>query len=448
ETDENSPSQQPRTDGSSSKKRVCYYYDTSISYVDYGKEHPMVPHRVAMTHDLVKSYGLLDDMDLLRLAPATKEDLEVAHSKGYLDPLRRLTPADYKRHAAVRGTAAQHDLGLVRDRHIKGCWINDNPVIEGLWDYCLRYAGGSLAAARALASGGYQIAINWSGGMHHACKGKASGFCYVNDIVVAIRALLARFQRVLYVDIDAHHGDGVESAFLEETRVMTVSFHQHDGKDFFPTTGDVGDVGKGGAMYHTLNPSCCKCGADSLAGDRITGLELTVRGHAKCVRLLRSYDVPLLLLGGGGYTINHVASCWCYETAVAIGKEISDDIPQHGYQRYYQSQGYKLHYYHETHSGNGNGNAKMKKMDTIKEKVMAHLDELSKLMAAPSTRRDEEPPRPVNIDGDALVDRSPRVEDPMERLHRRCGEMDLAEFLTDLGRKQPKRKKVDLELKC
>ncbi|RCV25745.1 hypothetical protein SETIT_5G190100v2 [Setaria italica] len=385
-----------------------------------------------MTHHLINAYGLPDDMDLLRVAPATEEDLKVAHSEEYLDLLCHLMPAIYENAAATQKAAQQHGLGEVRDRRT-GCSTNDNPVIDDIWDYCLCYAGGSLAAARALASGRYRVAINWSGGMHHACEGKASGFCYVTDAVVAIKVLLGRFGRVLYVDIDAHHGDGVESAFLEQSRVMTVSFHQYDGRGFFPGTGGALyralnvplEAGTGDDEYHRLfgpimervmqvfrpDAVVLQCGTDSLAGDRITGLQLSVRGHAKCVHLIRSYDVPLLLLGGGGYTINHVASCWCYETAVAIGKEIPDDIPQYGFQRYYKSQGYKLHYYHDAHSSNSNDDARTKRVTKVKQRVMAHLDHLAALMAAPSTQPDEEPACPaVSIDGDALVDRSPRGE--------------------------------------
>nr|CAB3489472.1 unnamed protein product [Digitaria exilis] len=394
-----------------SEKQVCYYYDPHISYIDYGEGHSMVPNRVAMTHALLAAYGLLDDMDHLHVSPATKEDLKVAHTEEYLEILRNLTPTKYKHDATSRTSAERHHLGVVTDIRT-GCTSHDNPVIDDLWDYCLRYAGGSRAAPRALTTGNYKVAINWSGGMHHAGDGKASGFCYVNDVVVAVKALLERFGCVLYVDVDAHHGDGVQDAFVEEARVMTVSFHQYDGKGFFPGTGGVDDVGVAGgaAVYRTLNvpleagtgdvryhklfepimervmevfrPDAVvlQCGADSLAGDRITGLELSVRGHARCVRFLRSYDLPLLLLGGGGYTIHHVACCWCYETAVAIGKEIPDEIPKHGYDRYYQTQGYKLHYYHEPHSSSSN--VLTKKMGKVKQTVMEHLDKLSALMAA------------------------------------------------------------------
>ncbi|KAL6870976.1 hypothetical protein ACP4OV_014824 [Aristida adscensionis] len=455
----------PMADGGS-RKRVCYYYDPRIFDVDYGAKHPMVPRRVSMAHALVRAYDLLDDMDLLRVAPATKEDLMPTHDGAYLDLLRDLTPAAYHRDGGLQAEAGKRKLGQFEEQDRRGCWkINDdNPVIAGLWDYCLRYAGGSLAAARALAGGGYRVAINWSGGMHHACHGEAGGFCYVNDIVVAVRALLGRFRRVLYVDVDAHHGDGVEAAFADDPRVMTVSFHQYDGVDFFPGTGKVDDVGGEHARYRALNvpleagtgderyhalfrPITARAmevfrpgavvlqsGADSLAGDRIAGLGLSVRGHAKCLRLLLGYDVPLLLLGGGGYTINHVAACWCYETAVAIGKEIPNEIPEHGYKGYYKSQDYELHYGAE----GGGGGGETKHMADVKRKVMGHLD---KLAAELSRQPDEEEPPDQGVavfDGGALLERSPaggeEEEDPVEVLHRRCGEEDLAKFLIHLGR--------------
>ncbi|WVZ53527.1 hypothetical protein U9M48_004455 [Paspalum notatum var. saurae] len=461
------------------RKRVCYYYDPRISYMDYGENHVMVPHRASMTHGLVQAYGLLADMDLLRVAPATEADLKLAHDDRYLAVLRTITPDTYKNDADARKQAQLCKLGAVCGA---GCWTedNDNPVIDDLWDHCRRYAGGSLAAARALATGAYDVAINWSGGMHHARDGAAHGFCYVNDIVVAIKTLLGGgFARVLYVDIDAHHGDGVQEKFLRERRVMTVSFHQYDvATKFFPGTGAAEDCGgeqAGAAKYRALNvpleagtgderyhemfgpivervmgvfrPDAVvlQCGADSLAGDRIAGLRLTVRGHARCVRLLRGYGLPLLLLGGGGYTINHVASCWCYETAVAIGKEIPDDIPQHWYQHYYKSQDYKLHYCLEAAAGRRKRSTTTttEHMTKTKKTVMDHLKHLSEDM---TSRPDDDgepplPPRALHInDVDALVDRSSkRSQDPMERLHRRCGEEDLDEFFVYLGKKLHKR---------
>lgn len=154
-------------------------------------------------------------------------------------------------------------------------------------------------------------------------------------------------QRVLYVDIDVHHGDGVEEAFYGTDRVMTVSFHQHGkdfhGKDFFPGTGAIDNTGVDLGKEHSLNvplkpglddesfiqlfkpilgkvmqvydPGAIvlQCGADSLSGDRLGSFNLTIKGHAECLKYLRSFNVPLMVLGGGGYTIKNVARCWCYE---------------------------------------------------------------------------------------------------------------------------------------
>ena len=112
------------------------------------------------------------------------------------------------------------------------------------------FTGGSLDGAHRLIDGSADIAINWSGGLHHAKSDEASGFCYINDIVLAILELLRFYPRVLYVDIDVHHGDGVEEAFVNTDRVMTVSFHKYDG-NFFPQTGDVTEIGEGAGRY------CC-----------------------------------------------------------------------------------------------------------------------------------------------------------------------------------------------
>lgn len=148
-------------------------------------------------------------------------------------------------------------------------------------------------------------------------------------------------QRVLYVDIDVHHGDGVEEAFYTTDRVMTVSFHKFG--DFFPGTGHIKDTGVGPGKDYALNvplndgmddenfralfrpimqkvmdvyqPDAVvlQCGADSLSGDRLGCFNLSVKGHADCLRFLRSFNVPLMVLGGGGYTVRNVARCWCYE---------------------------------------------------------------------------------------------------------------------------------------
>ena len=118
----------------------------------------------------------------------------------------------------------------------------DCPGFEGLFDFCRLAAGGSIDAADLIIAGEGDIVINWSGGFHHGKKTEASGFCYVNDIVLCILELLKVYPRVLYLDIDVHHGDGVEEAFYNTNRVMTVSFHEFD-EDFFPGTGPLDSIG-------------------------------------------------------------------------------------------------------------------------------------------------------------------------------------------------------------
>lgn len=208
------------------------------------------------------------------------------------------------------------------------------------------------------------IAINWSGGLHHAKKFEASGFCYVNDIVIAILELLKCHPRVLYIDIDIHHGDGVQEAFYLTDRVMTVSFHKY-GNYFFPGTGDMYEHGAESGRYYSLNVplkegiddasyasifkpiiqeviSCyqptaivLQCGADSLAGDRLGCFNLSVKGHGECIRFVKSLNIPLLVVGGGGYTLRNVARCWTYETSLLVDEQIPNEIPYNEYFEYF-----------------------------------------------------------------------------------------------------------------
>lgn len=257
-------------------------------------------------------------------------------------------------------------FGLVRFEH------DDCPVFEGLYDLSQISAGGSLAAAVKLNKQASNICINWSGGLHHAKKGEASGFCYVNDIVLAILELLKYHKRVLYIDIDVHHGDGVEEAFYTTDRVMTVSFHKFDGKKFFPLTGSLKSTGAGKGMRYAVNvplesgiddqtyetifqsvvskvvekfQPCAvvlQCGADSLVGDRIGLFNLSIEGHGRCVEFVKKFNLPLLMLGGGGYTIRNVSRCWAYETSVALGVEISNELPFNDFFEYFGPD-FKLH---------------------------------------------------------------------------------------------------------
>ncbi|CAA7395300.1 unnamed protein product [Spirodela intermedia] len=383
--------------GDGTKRKVYYFYDPEVGNYYYGQGHPMKPHRIRMTHALLAHYGLLQNMQVFKPCPARDRDLCRFHADDYVAFLRSISPE------------TQQDQIRALKRFNVG---EDCPVFDGLFNFCQTYAGGSMGGAVKLNHGLCDIAINWAGGLHHAKKCEASGFCYVNDIVLAILELLKHYERVLYVDIDIHHGDGVEEAFYTTDRVMTVSFHKFG--DYFPGTGDVRDVGYGKGKYYSVNvplddgidddsyqslfkpiigkvmevfrPGAVvlQCGADSLSGDRLGCFNLSIKGHAECVRYLRSFNVPLLMLGGGGYTIRNVARCWCYETAVAQGVELEDKMPLHEYYEYFGPD-YTLHV---APSNMENKNTRLV-LEEIRSKI---LENISKLRHAPSMQFQERVP--------------------------------------------------------
>jgi histone deacetylase 1/2 len=343
------------TTTTTNKKKVCYYYDADIGNYYYGQGHPMKPHRIRMAHNLILNYGLYRKMEIYRPHKASADEMTKYHSDDYIKFLRSIRPDNV------------HEYNKQMQRFNVG---EDCPVFDGLYEFCQLSAGGSVAGAVKLNKQQTDIAINWGGGLHHAKKSEASGFCYVNDIVLAILELLKYHQRVLYIDIDIHHGDGVEEAFYTTDRVMTVSFHKYG--EYFPGTGDLRDIGAGKGKYYAVNfplrdgidddayesifkplmskvmetyqPSAVvlQCGADSLSGDRLGCFNLTIKGHGKCVEFIKSYNIPLLLVGGGGYTIRNVARCWTYETSVALDTEIQNELPYNDYFEYFGPD-FKLH---------------------------------------------------------------------------------------------------------
>ncbi|KAK3192825.1 histone deacetylase [Lecanicillium sp. MT-2017a] len=333
---------------------ISYHCNPDMEKHHFGMTHPMKPWRLTLSKSLIYSYGMSFAMDNYTSRAATYEELASFHSTDYLDFLGTVLPEPVPRDLENQNPDLKFNLGG-----------SDCPLFDGLYDYCSMSAGGALDAARKLCSKQSDIAIAWGGGLHHAKKAEASGFCYINDIVVAILQLLRYHPRVLYIDIDVHHGDGVEEAFFSTDRVMTVSFHKYDPNNFFPGTGALDDNGPKSehnpGAHHALNvplndgitdeqyewlfntiigqtvekfrPSAIalQCGADSLAGDRLGRFNLQVQGHGACVEFCKKFGLPLILFGGGGYTPRNVARAWAYETSIAIGcqDKIDPILPQH-----------------------------------------------------------------------------------------------------------------------
>ena len=276
------------------------------------------------------------------------------------------------------------------------------------------------------------IAINWAGGLHHAKKGEASGFCYVNDIVLGILELLRYHARVLYIDIDVHHGDGVEEAFYTTDRVMTCSFHKYG--EFFPGTGELRDIGFGKGKRYACNvplrdgitddtyqtvfqpviqrimeqyqPSAVvlQCGSDSLAGDKLGCFNLSMRGHARCVEFVKSFGLPLLLLGGGGYTMRNVSRAWAYETGLASGHELSPIVPMNEYYEYFGPE-YRL----DVRPSNMEDMNTREYLDKVKEQVFENLRDIA---PAPSVQGHVEPRLAHDM---ALEDEDDDQDDPASR---------------------------------
>ena len=298
---------------------------------------PKIGLRQFYVHSLIKSYGLMDTMRRIQVKKASIEDLLAFHSRDYVDILRNPEHLD---------TDDLEEVGLGYD-----C-----PVLAGLLDWVLCVAGASLSAAEALASGALRTVLHWGGGWHHAHRDSAAGFCYVNDIVLAIHKLQTAFKKILYIDLDVHHGDGVEEAFSSTNRVVTFSIHKYEA-GYFPGTGSLTDTGSGRGQHHTINvplqegvtdkmyteifaallptimasfsPDCVvlQCGADSLVGDPLGGFNLTPAAICDCVKRVMSYQLPTLILGGGGYNPANTARLWTQITATILGADLDDDIP-------------------------------------------------------------------------------------------------------------------------
>uniref|UniRef100_A0A8C7H589 Histone deacetylase 3 n=1 Tax=Oncorhynchus kisutch TaxID=8019 RepID=A0A8C7H589_ONCKI len=276
--------------------RTAYFYDPDVGNFHYGAGHPMKPHRLSLTHSLVLHYGLYKKMQVFKPYKASQHDMCRFHSEDYIDFLQKVSPNN------MQGFTKSLNTFNVGD---------DCPVFPGLFEFCSRYTGASLQGATQLNHKICDIAINWAGGLHHAKKFEASGFCYVNDIVISILELLKYHPRVLYIDIDIHHGDGVQEAFYLTDRVMTKY------------------------RYILSQPPIVQCGADSLGCDRLGCFNLSIRGHGECVEFVKSFRIPLLVLGGGGYTVRNVARCWTYETSLLVDEPISDELPYSEYFEYF-----------------------------------------------------------------------------------------------------------------
>lgn len=304
----------------------------------YGAGHPFKLYRLFLVQKMQELKGLLEGVSVVEPEEIDEEKLLLFHTEDYIRALRDADSGVYKGYMEFYG------LGY-----------GDNPIFVGVYTYSKLVAGASYKVAY-LVGRGFERGFNIAGGLHHAMPSRAYGFCYLNDPVMAVYTLLERYNRVLYIDVDGHHGDGVQLAFYTDDRVLTVSLHE-SGRYLFPGTGFAHEMGEGRGYGFALNvpfppgsgddvyemvleevvfPAVegfspqvvvSQLGADTLSGDPLTHWNLTLHSYTKVLGFLDSLKIPWVALGGGGYNMGNVVKAWTWALAFIARKEITPDIP-------------------------------------------------------------------------------------------------------------------------
>jgi acetoin utilization protein AcuC len=239
----------------------------------------------------------------------------------------------------------------------RGIGTPDNPILPGILEWSLQVAGGTHAAMNQLLNGNALVAFNPLGGFHHAKPAHAEGFCYINDIVIAVKDALHRFPdlKIAYIDIDAHHGNGVQDAFYNDPSVLFLSIHE-TGKNLYPWSGNEIEIGEGDGTGFTVNipleagsddevfllvfnkivpplmgafsPDLivAELGADTMVSDPLTHLKLTNNGYQSAVKKIVRLCPKLMALGGGGYDLFRTARCWTLAWSILNFLEPTDEM--------------------------------------------------------------------------------------------------------------------------
>ncbi len=291
-----------------------------------------------MARNILRSMGLLTEAEQIAPDAAPREAIEQFHTPRYLDVML----------AAEKGHLDLEGLNM-------GLGTPETPVFVGMYDYAALACGATLAGADLVADGRADVAFNPSGGYHHAYPAKASGFCYMNDVVLACLRLAGTGRRVLFVDIDVHHCDGVQDAFYDRADVMTMSFHE-SGETLFPGTGFEDDMGAGEGRGYSVNVPLppgtydgayvgafeavamplarafdphvivLEIGMDGLWGDPLAHLSLTNNAYADVIGQVAGLGRPIVATGGGGYHAGNTARGWALAWTVLAGQDAPESL--------------------------------------------------------------------------------------------------------------------------
>lgn len=337
--------------------KATLIWSRQLLRLDMGPDHPLKPVRLLNTVELLQAYGVFKRPDVSHEQAPVAHEREIAtvHSREYVE--------------AVRVLSAGGEIG--GDPIAFGLGTRDNPIYPGVYEAAAIAVGGSLQAAALVADYKTDTAFNLTGGMHHAHEQEAAGFCYFNDCAIAIAAILHRTMhrmKIAYVDIDAHHGDGVEEAFYNTPDVLTISVHE-SGRYLFPGTGQVAEPGLGPGKGYSVNVPLSpytddeqylwafdevvmpllsayqpdylftQLGADTHFSDPLAHLQLTVQGYEQVIKRLSTIPAKWIAMGGGGYHMHATARCWAAAFGIMCGSELPDELPQPVAAKYPESQG-------------------------------------------------------------------------------------------------------------
>jgi len=320
-------------------RRAAFIHSERIEQYSYPADCPFKPERAGGVRKTLYSMGLLsgDRISEVAPAPADRRAVKKFHSARYL-------------HAIKNAAAGRWDVEALH----MGIGTEDCPIFAAMYDYAMLATGATLLGAEMILSGKIDVAFNPSGGYHHALAEKAAGFCYINDNAIACMILAEAGKKVLYLDIDVHHGDGLAYGFYDRSDIMTISLHQNP-KTLFPGTGFEDEIGAGEGkgycvnlplpvgtydraymtafnavvppLIAAFNPDVIvfELGADTLAGDPLAHLQLTNNAYVDIINRLLAFEKPILATGGGGYNVENTVRAWSLAWTVLAGLDDHHD---------------------------------------------------------------------------------------------------------------------------
>lgn len=310
-----------------------YYHDRMRDY-DFGEQHPLRPIRLHRTVELLKA--ACPQLECIDPGLATEREIGLVHTEEYIEVVQRFSRSQ-------PDETEMFCFGFSR---------GDTPPFTGMYEAALAYCGASVASARAVLNGA-PVAFAIAGGLHHAKAGRANGFCVFNDCAIACELVRRAGKRVLYVDIDLHHGDGTEAIFDAVEEVGTYSVHE-SGRTLYPGTGFVQDVGSAGTAWnvplvagttgdtwlwavtetlprvieaHRPDVIVLQAGCDPHFNDPLGHLKVSVQEWLDAVTLVKSFGLPVVMTGGGGYELTNVPRMWGAAVLELSGLDVPNLVP-------------------------------------------------------------------------------------------------------------------------